>query len=286
MVNKKHLLTSKQMASFVNEGYLRFDKIIPKKLCDEASEELNKNPNHKWWLTNGKPFSEIWPNNVIGKVFRLPKVEGIIQSLVGPNPRYDHHFPHRVEPGKLEAQHWHADSIIDTRTEHFDIQLFFFPQDTPREMGGTLILPGSHFRKVQESEISRYHNIVGQLPIVCKAGTLFVTHHNIWHCAQPNRSRKLRFMFKLRLNPTIRQINLWNTDDLNDPEIEEILMKSHPWMGVEARIEQVLRIKLWRFLTDNRHFDSRYWLTRIENKPTTIFDYQHSGVYENKGKLN
>ena len=49
MVEKKYLLTSKQMASFVNEGYLRFDKIIPKKLSDKVFKELKKNPNHKWW---------------------------------------------------------------------------------------------------------------------------------------------------------------------------------------------------------------------------------------------
>ena len=29
MVDKKHLLTSKQMARFVTDGYLRFDEIVP-----------------------------------------------------------------------------------------------------------------------------------------------------------------------------------------------------------------------------------------------------------------
>src|SRR5205085_2611347 len=81
-----------------------------------------------------------------GAVVRLPQVQGIIRSLVGPDCLYDHHCPHRVSPGHLEGQIWHADAIIDVR-QHFDIQLFYYPHDTPREMGGTMFLPGSQFRR-------------------------------------------------------------------------------------------------------------------------------------------
>ena len=82
----------------------------------------------------------------------MPEVRGIIQSLVGCEPLYDHHAVHTVEGGKEKAQHWHADAIIDTRM-HFDVQLFYYPHDTPREMGGTMFLPGSQFRRINESDI-------------------------------------------------------------------------------------------------------------------------------------
>jgi hypothetical protein len=202
-------------------------------------------------------------------MIRLPQVQGIIQSLVGPDPLYDHHAMHRVSPGHLEGQHWHADAIIDTR-QHFDIQLFYFPHDTPREMGGTMFLPGSHLRRIHESDIARYQNFTGQMPVVCKAGTLLVGHHGIWHCAQPNRTERLRYMFKLRLNPTVRQLKLWNTDDLDDPRIPGILFRNHRWYGNDDRLEYVNRIQLWRFLTGNEQFDAHYWLTRIENKPERV----------------
>jgi ectoine hydroxylase-related dioxygenase (phytanoyl-CoA dioxygenase family) len=153
---------------------------------------------------------------------------------------------------------------------HFDIQFLYFSHDTPLEMGGTMILPGSHYRRISESDIARYHNLVGQLPTVCKAGTIIVLHHGIWHCAQPNQTDEIRYMFKLRLNPTVRQLRLWNTDDIDHPEIPGLLSTNHAWTGNEDRLEQVNRIKFWRFLTGDDNFDNHYWLTRIENEPELV----------------
>jgi hypothetical protein len=74
-------------------------------------------------------------------------------------------------------------------------------------------------------------------------------------------------MFKLRLNPTVRQRQLWNTDDLTDPQVPGILMRNHKWYGNDDRLEYAQRIKFWRFLLDDDKWDAQYWLTRVENKP-------------------
>lgn len=265
-MDKKNLLTSKQMAQFVADGYLRFDEIVSDDLNRRAYSEMqDKIPRAK----AGTPFNDIWHDTAIGEVFGLPQVQGIINSLVGPNPIYDHHAAHKVQAHKSLGQHWHADAIIDTR-QHFDIQFFYFVHDTPRKMGGTMILPGSHFRRISNTDIARYQNLKGQLPIVCNAGTIFVVHHGIWHCAQPNQTDTMRFMFKLRLNPTVRQNKLWNTDDIDDPGIRRILGKNHGWYGNESRIETVIRGKFWRFLTGNENYDANYYLTRFENRPEIV----------------
>ena len=114
-----------------------------------------------------------------------------------------------------------------------------------------------------------YQNFKGQTTIVCEAGTVAVAHHGIWHCAQPNLTEDTRYMFKLRLNPTEKQEQLWNTDDLEAPEIGGLLGKNHEWYGNESRLEIVNRIKLWRFLIGDETFDLGYWLSRLENEPTT-----------------
>jgi hypothetical protein len=270
MVEKQHLLSSVQMANFVADGLLRFDELIPAEINDAAMRELEEKSISFGYEPQGQPLSNLWrESNGFGAMIRTPQVQGIIHSLLGPDPLYDHHCPHRVPPGHLEGQVWHADAIIDTRL-HFDIQLFYFPHDTPREMGGTMFLPGSHLRRIHESDIGRYQNFLGQMPIVCKAGTLVVGHHGLWHCAQPNQTDRLRYMFKLRLNPTVRQLCLWNTDDLDSPEIGGILFRNHRWYGNDDRLEYANRIKLWRFLTGNERYDAHYWLTRIENKPERV----------------
>ena len=263
MVDKKYLLNSKQMAQFTADGLLRFDELVPDELNRAACAEMEEG------IIRGKagePLDEMWQDLAIGQVIRLPEIQGMIESLVGPGSLYDHHAVHTVNANHEHGQIWHADAIIDTRL-HFDVQFFYFAHDTPREMGGTMFLPGSQYRRVSESDIARYQNFLGQMPMVCKAGTVAVAHHGIWHCAQPNLTDNKRYMFKLRLNPTVRQKKLWNTDDIDDAEIPGLLNANHRWYGNEVRLEAVNRIKMWRFLTGDDNFDLSYWLSRLENAP-------------------
>ncbi len=275
MSDARHLLDSKQVASFVARGFLRFDEIVPRALCEEALAEIaaGSRPSHyqakrrRAGLALAGPAARrrLARQRGLAAIVRSPAIAGIIQSLVGPRPIYDHHYAHAIEPNQRWSQPWHADAIVDPRTA-FDIQLFFFFQDTPRAMGGTMILPGSQLRRVNESDVARYQNFVGQLPTVCNAGTLLVCHHGIWHCGQPNITPTRRVMLKLRLNPSVPQRLLWNTADLGDPAIPGILGSPEPWHGNEARLEVVNRIKLWRHLTGDARFDVDYWLTRLENQ--------------------
>lgn len=267
MVEKKDLLTSVQMANFISDGFLRFDEIVPDEINQASMREIDEKRVPSHYERSGRELSGLWPDSDgFGAMFRLPQVQGLIRSLVGTEPLYDHHAFHKVGPRHVEGQIWHADNIIDPRLA-FDIQLFYYPHDTPREMGGTMFLPGSHLRRIHETDIGRYQNFRGQMPMVCKAGTVAVAHHGIWHCAQPNATDSMRYMFKLRINPTVRQALLWNTDDLDSPEIGNILFRNHGWYGNDDRLEYAQRIKLWRFLTDNDHYDTHYWLTRVENNP-------------------
>ena len=264
MAEKEHLLTSKEMARFAADGFLRFDDLVPDDLNKAAYEQMAQNQIER--PASGTALPEIWGDSALGQIFRLPKVQGIMESLVGPAPLYDHHAVHTVNANNASGQIWHADAIIDTRM-HFDVQFFYFCHDTPRQMGGTMILPGSQYRRISETDIARYHNFLGQYPMVCKAGTMMVAHHGIWHCAQPNLTADKRYMFKLRLNPTVRQLRLWNTDDINDPEVVSNLNANHRWYGNEVRLEYVNRIKFWRFVSGDDNFDMSYWLTRLENTP-------------------
>lgn len=267
-VDQQYLLNSKQMAQFVADGFLRFDELVPAELNQAVLQEMEAGSIAR--QPAGIPLADIWQGGeAIRQVLDLPEIQGIIQSMVGANPLYDHHAVHIVKPNHVHGQVWHADAIIDTRL-HFDPQLFYYPHDTPRNMGGTMFLPGSHYRRISESDIARYHNFVGQVPIVCKAGTVAVAHHGIWHCAQPNLTDKTRYMFKLRLNPTVRQMKLWNTADLEEPEVAQNLNRGHSWHGNESRLEVVNRIKFWRFLTGDNSFDLSYWLSRLENQPENL----------------
>ncbi len=280
MVDKKFLLTSEQMASFAARGFLRFDELIPQEVNERAMKEIDAGVPA---AAAGTPLSQCYPEpSTLGEILRSPEIEGIIYSLVGPDPLFDHQAVHVREPNEDSAQHMHGDSTIDLRM-HFDIQLMYFPHDVPIEMGGTLLVPGSQYRRINEMDIARYQNIVGQISMVCKAGTILVLHHGIWHCGRQNKSDKRRYMFKVRLNPAVRQLRLWNTDDLDEsvnkqtpifsketPKdgIQAILSSYEPWFEEGTkRLEILNRIKFWRFITGDDNFDAHYWMTRLENMP-------------------
>lgn len=285
-VNPKLLLTTNQMASFAARGFLRFDNLVSDDLNRRVMDTFDAGPVAR--PAAGLPLSEVYaPGSPLDDLMHLPEIQGIVQSLVGPDPLFDHHAVHIRQPNEGRAQGLHGDAIIDTRM-HFDIQLMYFPHDTPLEMGGTLLLPGSQFRRINESDIARYQNFVGQIPMVCEAGTVLALHHGIWHCGRRNQTGRVRYMFKIRLNPRVRQRRLWNTGDLDDQmqadpvtnlearnrmdeNIYAILSRPEPWYEYPVgRLEIVNRVKFWRFLTGSHTFDLSYWLTRLENEPENL----------------
>ncbi len=288
MTDRSKLLTTRQMALFTARGFLRFDELVPRELCErfvDAYPNSSSGAQGIPLVAAGTPLDDATtPGTPLHDYFALPQIRGIIESLVGPGSRLDHHFLHWREPDGAPAQHMHQDSTIDPRTP-FDVQLMFFPQKVTREMGGTYFLPGSHFRKVNEASITRYQNIVGTKHVVCEPGTLLAMHMGIWHGGGCNRSEKRRVMYKIRLNPTVRQRRLWNDDDVDekmnapqpifapthpyDPnDVQTILCRPERWFEADAaRLEYLNRIKLWRHLLGDDSFDAHYWMTRLENEP-------------------
>ena len=282
MIDKKYLLTTAQMAEFVARGFLRFDELVPEAINRDVMAAFDAGGIDA--APAGTPLSHCYPQpSPIGAMLRIPKIQCIIHSLVGPDPLFDHHAIHVRQPNEGKAQGMHGDSIIDTRL-HFDIQLMYFPHDVPLEMGGTLLVPGSQYRRINEADIARYQNFAGQVPMVCKAGSLLALHHGIWHCGRQNKTDRKRYMYKIRLNPVVRQYRLWNTDDLaamiggqkriftaeqNAAEdVQTILGRGEPWYeDGGGRLEIVNRVKMWRFLSGDENFDVHYWLTRLENMP-------------------
>ncbi len=283
MADRSQLLSTREMAKFVARGFLRFDELVGPELNQRFVDAYLEAGLPA--IPAGTPMAEAWPQgSPLAELYALPRLAGIIDSLVGPGCLFDHHFLHLRSAAHGPSQHIHQDSTIDPRL-NFDVQLMYFPEPVTREMGGTYFLPGSHFRKVNEASISRYQNILGTQHVMCEAGTILALHMGIWHGGGYSQSDENRPMYKVRLNPTVRQCRLWNTDDITEDtaapqpiyspaypydkqDIQTILCTPEPWFEIDtARLEYLNRIKLWRFLLGDQTFDAHYWLTRLENEP-------------------
>lgn len=254
------------MARFVSQGFLRLDAVVPQEINERAVTALAEGlPN----LPYGIPLNEAFaPDTFVHQLLALPVVAGAVESLVGPGPTVDHHAVHVREPHEGEAQPLHGDAIIDVRPDAFDIQLMYYPHEVTAAMGGTLSVPGTHLRRINESDIGRVQNLRGQTRLTCPAGTVVLLHHGIWHSGRRNDTARRRYMYKLRLNPTVPQVRLWDTTDLHDPAVTAELGTYFPWCEqATARLEIYNRILLWRALTGDDSFDIEYWVTRVSNRP-------------------
>ncbi|HEY9291530.1 MAG TPA: phytanoyl-CoA dioxygenase family protein [Microlunatus sp.] len=269
LVDRKHLMTSVEMAHFVSHGSFALEAVVPDAMNRRAIEILDAGiPGYPF----GTPLDEAFPNGTfVRELLDLPAIAGAVQSLVGPNPVIDHHAVHVRPPHGGEAQNMHGDAILDTRTDAFDMQLMYYPREVTLEQGGTLSVPGTHLRKINQTGIGRYQNLAGQTRLTCPAGTVVFLHHGIWHGGRRNDSDQPRYMFKIRFNPTVRQLRLWNTDDIGDSAVLKELTTTFGWTHAnEGRLELVNRAKLWRTLTGDQFFDIDNYLTREQLRPQFI----------------
>ncbi|MGH0031293.1 MAG: phytanoyl-CoA dioxygenase family protein [Myxococcota bacterium] len=294
-----HRLTTREMSRFVADGFLRFDALVPDAINERVVEELEPRFRGQILQQVGSPESPHAhpesltpladchpPPSVLGEMLRLPEVQGILTSLVGPSPTFDHDFVHFLPAGSAYGQHLHVDAITDSADPTFDVQLFYYPVDVRPGEGGTRFVPGSHLRRVRAEGVSRYQHVVGEQQFAGPAGTVLVAHQGLWHCGRPNPGGRDRWMYKIRLNPTVPQVRLWNLDDFDEVHnapsdhvfatvepgsVASTFRHMQPWQrGHEARLELVARARLWRYLSGDREYDVDFYLTRMERRAALL----------------
>ena len=286
------LLGVGEMTSFVRDGFLKLEGLLPKDLCDAFRSAYVQDctedrcgrgllPVVSW----GTPLAGAFDgSDVLSRVFALPGLSGAIHSLLGPGSRVDHHVMHIRGPDQGASQHLHCDAMIDARDSAFDIQVMIYPQDVTREMGGTLVIPGSHTRRTGETSIARYQNLAGQVRLTGPAGTVLILHHNLWHAGRRNASNSVRAMYKMRLNPAGSQTGHWDMSGydaararapkpLHSPatdrqDVQGQLSCFHPWADIRsAHLDVIQRTRLWRLLSGDEEFSVHHFLSRLENEP-------------------
>ncbi len=296
MPAQDHRLTTAEMARFVTEGFLRFEALVPETLNERILAELAELERVKLQQAvgvppeggperpaSGTPLSGCYAEgSALRSLLSMPEVLGIVESLVGREPVYDHDFVHHLPAGSQWRQHLHVDAVLDTDDPSFDVQLFYFPRAVAAGEGGTRFVPGSHLRRVRAEGIARYQRVLGERQYEGPAGTLLVFHHGLWHAGQPNPSPRDRWMYKVRLNAAQPQVRLWNDADFdafhNDAadhvfatmrfdSAAHAFRAMQPWQqGHEARLELMERARLWRYLTGDARFDADYYFTRLEGR--------------------
>ena len=116
-------LNSNQMATFAACGFLRFDGRVPDAINEQFIDEAGGRGDEKSAssasliaanripeVPAGTPLMDAYlDGTALGRLVRLPRVQGAIESLVGPGSLIDHHFLHVLRPSgdRGTTQHTH-----------------------------------------------------------------------------------------------------------------------------------------------------------------------------------
>lgn len=236
MADIKPTMTDNDVMEFVAKGYWVLDEVVDKAFNQQC---LDAPPGPAKELVGAPEF--------IRNVLLHPKVAGVVRSLLGKNflvPTGGHH--HRFDEPYV-GQDWHSDGISGAGFEINELQCYYYPQDVNLEDGPTIILPGTHCRAVNRDAIAHYGNIIGQTPLIVKAGTVALTRYGIWHKAGPKTSYKQRSMIKFsyhRQSPPERD---WLIESDEIPEYVD-QPGFHYGSGVESYRDLRRRIHTWNWL--------------------------------------
>ena len=182
-----HLLTDAQMRHFVVNGFVTVTTTLPAQFHNAIYEKTMT-----VFDKEGNPGNNLVPRiPEIQEILDDPNVEGALTSLLGADYYMQpHRHPHYNPPGS-KGQGMHQDG--GKRWSHHTRRLlvFYYPQDTPLELGPTGVVPMSHYYSTREGS-----GVSPEQPIVGKAGTVAFANYDLWHRAMPNSSKKRRYMMK------------------------------------------------------------------------------------------
>ena len=187
MIDKKYLLTDDQMRHFIVNGYVIVNTNLPASFHDFIYEQTEI-----VFEKEGNPGNNLLP--------KIPEIQGVfddkwviggLTSVLGEDYYMQPHRHAHFNQPQSEGQQMHQDSGKEWSHHTRRLLVFYYPQDTPVELGPTAIAPGSHYYNTPDGVTAS-----NEFPVCGKAGTVAIVNYDLWHRAMPNRTDKNRYMMK------------------------------------------------------------------------------------------
>jgi hypothetical protein len=198
MIDPTYLLDDAAMKDFIVRGYVNVETDFPPEFHERIYQDIEKVRAAEGNV--GNQILERVP--ALQEVYDHPAVRGALTSVLGRDyVMHRHRHCHTNPPGSPGGR-WHQDDVNVRHHQIWRVLAMYYPQDVTEEMGPTVILPGTQFRNAPTTRMASYVNFKSQVPLTVKAGTVAITHYDIWHTNMPNRSQKTRHMLKFLFDRT------------------------------------------------------------------------------------
>ena len=184
-------LSNEQLRHFVADGYLPLQSSLPAsyhRLIFERFDQIHQGYGHF-----GNNLLPLVPE--LGELFDGPVVKGAVETVRGSDYRMHPHRAWHANPPGSPEQGFHKDSYwgyVRRVRNHgpWWVMIMYFSQSTLVKKGPTAVSRGSQHLNQHPRDFCKPASISG------KAGSLVMTHYDIWHRKMLNQTKLQRYMFK------------------------------------------------------------------------------------------
>ena len=217
-------LTDTQVLEFCKRGYVMLEGVVPDAVNQRVAEYFAAHPYEG---EDGGAFEDqglLQERWFVDRVLLNPQAAGAVRSLLGKRPALPTWMYNHQARSPSPAQGWHRDGCSRHGHALNHLQVFYYPQETPLELGPTDVLPGSHFLFNLNKFMGHYRSVSRAVHTAAPAGSIFITVYSIWHRRPTSTAPGVRNMLKYlywRMSPPERDWVVepdFDLADLNDLE--------------------------------------------------------------------
>lgn len=181
-------LNDNQVLDFCRKGFLMLEAVVPKEINRRSVEFIEAHGGQ-----HGALLKEDW---FVEGVFLDPQAAGAVRSVLGKNFALPVGMANHRTTCPAPAQNWHRDGGSRHSPELNHLQVFYYPEDCPVEMGPTEVMPGSHFLFNLASWMGHYGSLRAAVKTTAPAGSIFITVYSIWHRRSASTGKGIRNLLK------------------------------------------------------------------------------------------
>ena len=211
-------LTDSEVLDFCKTGYLIYPAVVTpeinRKVIDYVNAIVKVRPELRAPRRSGEIeyhlplLEEPW---FVENVLLNQQTAGAIRSLLS----RDFTLPiiisdHLVETPLPRPGGWHRDGNYVHNKQLNYLEVFYHPEDVPREMGPTALLPGSHH--LASGPVGHYGSLKGTItldPSLAPAGSIVIMSYNLWHRRTTSTAQGQRHLFRYNYWRTSRPTRDW-----------------------------------------------------------------------------
>lgn len=194
-------LPENAISAFSLNGYLVVeDAFDPEPVRTTLEVRLKLHRMAGGGLVSGGYRPDVLYETLVQDLYTDPDLIGFASQIIGDDPAFGS-LGSNVVPGNSPGMDAHIDypyfamaKLPANGQPALCVQMIWYPEDVTEDFAPTAVVPGSHLQPSRPGQdrfaLERFRD--ESVPILAKAGSLFIGHGALWHAVMPNKTDRNR----------------------------------------------------------------------------------------------